>query len=118
MKNEEFAKRFKQAVKYAGVPDTQDALGKLFGVSGVTIWSYRNGDKLPRMKRASEMARILGVNVNWLMTGEGQMVDSNQLTEEEIEILKTYREAVQEDQLYLLQTTRLVGKKGKPEQKQ
>ena len=76
MKDEGFAKRFKEAVHYAGVEDTQEALGKLLGVSPVTIWSYRNGDKLPRMKRASEIAIRLGVNVNWLMTGEGDMLPS------------------------------------------
>lgn len=73
MKHPEFARRFKEAVVAAGVSDTQDSLAKLLGVSTVTIWSYRNGDKLPRMSTATRIAKALGVSVNWLLTGEGAM---------------------------------------------
>lgn len=73
MKHPDFAKRFKEAVAAAGVSDTQDALAKLLGVSTVTIWSYRNGEKLPRMSTATRISKALGINVNWLLTGEGTM---------------------------------------------
>tara|TARA_R100001509_G_scaffold163929_2_gene139794 strand:- start:3943 stop:4644 length:702 start_codon:yes stop_codon:yes gene_type:complete len=73
MKHPDFAKRFKEAVAAAGVSDTQDALAKLLGVSTVTIWSYRNGDKLPRMSTATRISKALGVSVDWLLTGEGTM---------------------------------------------
>lgn len=68
-----FAERFKQAVKSSGVDDTQEALGRLLGVSPVMIWSYRSGEKMPRMSTAIRMADALGVNVNWLLTGQGRM---------------------------------------------
>lgn len=71
MKNPGFAKRFRTAVKYAGVEDTQQALSRLLGVSPVTIWSYRNGEKLPRMSTATRIANKLGVSVDWLLTGSG-----------------------------------------------
>ncbi|WP_444890023.1 LexA family protein [Microbulbifer sp. DLAB2-AA] len=72
MKHPDFAKRFKQAVTHAGVEDTQEALARLFDVSTVTIWSYRNGEKLPRMSTATRIAETLGVSVDWLLTGAGK----------------------------------------------
>ncbi len=114
MRDSGFAERFKQAVCHAGVEDTQEALGKLLGVSSVTIWSYRNGDKLPRMKKAAEIAQALGVNVNWLMTGSGAMVNVDQLSEAERELLRIYRSAEPEDQEFLARTFRLLAKKDSP----
>ncbi|WP_444897753.1 LexA family protein [Microbulbifer sp. SSSA005] len=75
MKHPDFAKRFKQAVAHAGVEDTQEALARLFHVSTVTIWSYRNGEKLPRMSTATRIAETLGVSVDWLLIGAGNGPD-------------------------------------------
>lgn len=71
-----FSSRFKDAVAFAGVDDTQDSLGRLLGVSSVMIWSYRTGEKLPRMSTAIRIAETLGVNVNWLLTGHGEMTSA------------------------------------------
>lgn len=71
MNKADFAVRFKEAVEQAGVEDSQEALGRLLGVSGVMIWAYRSGEKLPRMSTATRIAEKLGVNVNWLLTGQG-----------------------------------------------
>lgn len=68
MKHPEFARKFKQAVAMAGVDDTQRGLSKLLGVSEVMIWSYRNGEKLPRMSTATRIASELGVSVAWLLS--------------------------------------------------
>lgn len=73
MKYPEFAQRLIQAIKASGLPDTQAELATLFGVSGVMIWSYRNGDKMPRMSTAIRIADALNINVEWLLTGKGQM---------------------------------------------
>lgn len=77
MKYPDFAARFKAAVEHGvatkDVVDTQDALAKLFEVSGVMVWSYRNGEKMPRMGTAVRIANALGVNVNWLLAGDGDM---------------------------------------------
>lgn len=91
--DEQFAERFKAAVAHAGVDDTQIALGKFLGVSGVTVWSYRKGEKLPRMKKASEIAQKLGVNVNWLMTGNGEMTNDSELSELEKKVVDELRNA-------------------------
>ncbi len=70
-RNTAFAARLIEAINESGVPDSQSALGQLFGVSGVMVWSYRNGEKLPRMNTALRIASALGVNVEWLLTGSG-----------------------------------------------
>lgn len=72
MEENTFADRFKEAVKCAGVKDTQEALAKLFGVSTVTIWAWRNGTKLPQMRTAMLIARTLGVSTEWLLDGTGR----------------------------------------------
>lgn len=74
MKHPKFAERFNQAVALAGVESTQKALGKLLGVSEVMIWSYRNGEKLPRMAMALKIADEFGVSVDWLLQGNGKPV--------------------------------------------
>ena len=75
MKHPNFAKRFNQAVSLAGVASTQKALSKLLGVSEVMIWSYRNGEKLPRMAMALKIADEFGVSVDWLLQGNGDPVN-------------------------------------------
>ena len=75
MKHPKFAERFNQAVALSGVESTQKALGKLLGVSEVMIWSYRNGEKLPRMAMAVNMAEKFGVSVDWLLQGTGKPIN-------------------------------------------
>jgi transcriptional regulator with XRE-family HTH domain len=75
MKHPKFAERFNHAVGLSGVESTQKALGKLLGVSEVMIWSYRNGEKLPRMTMAVKMADEFGVSVDWLLQGTGEPVN-------------------------------------------
>lgn len=75
MKHPKFAERFNQAVTLSGVESTQKALGKLLGVSEVMIWSYRNGEKLPRMAMALNMAEEFGVSIDWLLQGRGEPIN-------------------------------------------
>lgn len=75
MKHPKFAKRFHQAVELAGVESTQQELSKLLGVSEVMVWSYQNGEKLPRMAMAIKMSDAFGVTVNWLLRGVGDPID-------------------------------------------
>lgn len=84
MKHPDFARRFKEACRDAKVPTTQDALGKFFGVSGVMVWNYYHGEKLPSMKTAIVIAQKLDICVEWLLTGRGpkhpgDMVDISNL---------------------------------------
>ena len=84
MKNDNFATRFKQAVKLAGVPDTNKSLGKLLRVSASMVGSYRNDEKLPRMQKAIYIANQLNVRVEWLLQGTGPRQRSPRMKEDTV----------------------------------
>ncbi|MBX2808484.1 MAG: helix-turn-helix transcriptional regulator [Cellvibrionaceae bacterium] len=84
MKHPQFAKKFKQAVSMAGVKDTQKSLSQLLGVSEVMIWSYKNGEKLPRMSTALRIASELGVSVDWLLQDAPMVADEAPVYRKEI----------------------------------
>lgn len=66
----DFAERFKEACKrHPKAPRAQEALGKFFGVSGTTVFNWRNGRKLPSTKMGQIIAEKLGVSFDYLMTG-------------------------------------------------
>lgn len=77
----QFGQRFQQACRDAGLPKSQNDLGKVLGVSGATISNYRNGEKLPSMPRAIEIATKTGVCVEWLLTGRGPKTPQSDATE-------------------------------------
>jgi transcriptional regulator with XRE-family HTH domain len=115
MKHPDFAERFKQAVRQSGVKDTQKELSKLFGVSEVMIWSYKNGEKLPRMAMAISIAEKLNTSVEWLLQGTGSAIkepmatyDASPLkksTREAIDLLESLSEAERKEALKLLKKT-------------
>jgi len=73
MKDAGFGERLRLACEAAGVPATQAALSRLFGVSTTIVWHYLNGEKLPSMGKAIQIATKLNVCVEWLLTGRGPM---------------------------------------------
>jgi transcriptional regulator with XRE-family HTH domain len=85
-----FGERFREACADSGLKDTQDDLAKVFDVSGVMIWSYRNGEKIPRMARAIHIAKVLDVSVEWLLTGRGSKCVSAQ-DDAETMLLNSFR---------------------------
>lgn len=111
MKDEDFARRFRLAVENAGLPPQQEALGKALGVSGVTAWGYLNGSKKPRVNRATDICGILGVNIQWLMMGQGTMLPDQAYPPEALELLAIYESASPEDRQFLQQTFQLVAAK-------
>lgn len=50
-----------------------EALGRYLGVGTTMAWNYVNGEKLPSMEKAIEIALKLDVCVEWLLTGRGPM---------------------------------------------
>ncbi|NJM13057.1 MAG: helix-turn-helix transcriptional regulator [Synechococcaceae cyanobacterium SM1_2_3] len=73
MKHQDFTERFRLACRLANAPTTMEALGRYLHVSTSMAWNYFNGEKLPSMEKAVEMALKLGVCVEWLLTGRGPM---------------------------------------------
>lgn len=97
----------------SGLKDTQKGLAKLLGVSEVMVWSYKNGEKLPRMSMALNIANKLGVSVQWLLQGIGKENDEEhtsyqsksfqQTTQNTIDFLEEITEPDRKRALKLLQ---------------
>lgn len=69
---EEFGRRFSILVreKYGKIPPQQE-LGRDLGVAQPTARSWLNGENVPGMEKAIEVAMFFGVCVEWLLTGRG-----------------------------------------------
>ncbi|MCB1776532.1 MAG: helix-turn-helix transcriptional regulator [Candidatus Competibacteraceae bacterium] len=96
-----FPERLKAACRDAGLPVTQPALARAFGLSTTTIWHYLHGEKLPSMDTAIAIAGKLGVCVEWLLTGNGPQrsrdtLDISQLPDAAKSSLKTLLESFSE----------------------
>lgn len=65
---------------------TQAQLAEAIGLSRNYVWMIENGDRTPPDRTIADICRVLGVNENWLRTGEGEML--RQLSEdEELELI-------------------------------
>lgn len=99
MKSQGFPERLREACVDAGLAATQPALARAFGLSTTTIWHYLNGEKLPSMAKAIEIAGTLGVCVEWLLTGNGpkrasDVLDMSQFPDPIKRSIKTILESV------------------------
>lgn len=65
---------------------TQAQLAEAIWLSRNYVWMIENGDRTPPDRTIADICRVLGVNENWLRTGEGEML--RQLSEdEELELI-------------------------------
>lgn len=74
----EFAQRLRQALDHAGIPDDRQRRGwvaKTFGVSVETARKWLVGESIPATKRIPLIAERLGVRGEWLLTGQGPMLE-------------------------------------------
>lgn len=60
---------------------TQAQLAEAIWLSRNYVWMIENGDRTPPDRTIADICRVLGVNENWLRTGEGEML--RQLSEDE-----------------------------------
>ncbi len=74
---EHFPNRLKMARAYAGMSQLDLALtiGRKTGTAFTLISKYEHGEVRPRLERACEIADVLGVRVEWLLFGTGDMHD-------------------------------------------
>lgn len=82
---QKFGERFTEAVKLRNLhyKNNKD-LGRMIGVSGTMANNYLNGVKLPSMETAIKIAVLLGVDVNWLLTGQStgnQSIENEKLSD-------------------------------------
>lgn len=53
--------------------ETQAGMAALMGISLRALQTYEAGDREPKAKDVARLARI-GIDLNWLLTGEGEML--------------------------------------------
>lgn len=61
---------------------------KDLGISQGTITNYRKGIYQPRQKTIEEFAKTYGVNITWLLTGQGDMKGGKPIPAKSIRFLK------------------------------
>jgi hypothetical protein len=73
-----FAVRLNGALDRAGFGGLSNkVIGQRFDLSDSMVWNLRAGVKLPSMDTAIVISGILGVRLEWLMTGRGPMTDKD-----------------------------------------
>lgn len=72
----DFPQRLKRARERRNLNQTE--LGKLLGVSAQTVQQWEAGDTMPRHRRIDTLAKQLGVRPQWLIFGEGDMLEPAQ----------------------------------------
>ena len=87
MRNEETARRLRQALAYANL--SQQELSDRSGVSKASVSQYINGTHSPGNKTAGMMADILNVNPLWLMGFDVEM-EKPLTADKDTERIKTY----------------------------
>lgn len=90
-----FGRRLKELRKQANL--TQQELGKMVGVTKVSICCYENGSRTPTLDTLKDLADSLNIPLNYLLAvdifavSEDDKTSTINLAKEEIEILKELR---------------------------
>ncbi|NOG35372.1 MAG: helix-turn-helix domain-containing protein [Chloroflexi bacterium] len=74
-------------------------MGRLAGVASQTLYNgYEAGKVVPTIPFLVALYQETGVNLVWLLTGEGEMMGMGRLTDREMELLDCYRRLPEERQ--------------------
>ena len=84
-------------------------LAEITGIPYRTVQNYLNGDREPNAEGLTTLCTRLGVNINWLLTGEGEhFINSNPrvvtIDDDEHTILSIYRDCSQMGRFVILQS--------------
>ena len=53
--------------------ESREKFAQKLGLSPRALVNYENGTRVPKSDLASQICARLGININWLLTGEGSM---------------------------------------------
>jgi DNA-binding XRE family transcriptional regulator len=86
-----FSERFVRALGESDLREmTQKEQGKAFGVSGTTVHFWSAAKKMPDMPHAGVVAKTLGINIEWLLTGRGPMRLRDDISSQGIKLLSAF----------------------------
>lgn len=85
----------------------QKSLSKLIGVRQQSITDWKKGVTTSYTKCLPELAKVLGVSVDYLLYGEKEMptVEDDGLTPQERDLIQRFRKLDQAGQMYVLGVT-------------
>lgn len=88
------------------------------GINYRSVQNYMRGDREPNSEAYLKFAQ-LGININWLLTGEGEMFiggsSTNYLTQQEQALLEDYRESNEQGKEAIEKTASALAAKIKPQ---
>lgn len=69
---------------------TQSQLARRLNVTPTAVWNWENGNSTPRRKSLEKLAKVLSVEVDWLLEGvvETESAEAMDSLEDEIERLQ------------------------------
>ncbi|WP_409368768.1 helix-turn-helix domain-containing protein [Lysinibacillus sp. 38-6] len=88
---------------------TQDALAETIGVSRGVIFNLEKNKTEPQMIVINAISQCLKINKNWLLTGEGEMSDTDEVVQSAKVLADIYsiaKELSEEEQLYILEVVK------------
>lgn len=53
-----------------------EKLSQRLDIPASTLWGYEGGKKIPSIKLCIRLYRVLNVNLNWLVSGKGEMFNA------------------------------------------
>ena len=107
-----FYERLLQAAAHAGVPHKQSDIARALGVARQKVNKWKNGST-PETTTIYDIARRWDVDHIWLASGEGQMTRApagQGLSQEELQIIKFYRNAQPQRRKALYDMAKAMGK--------
>lgn len=88
---------------------TQDALAETIGVSRGVIFNLEKNKTEPQMIVINAISQSLKINKNWLLTGEGEMNDTDEAVQSAKVLADIYsiaKDLSEEEQLYILEVVK------------
>jgi len=83
-----------------------EPLGKAIGISKQSVYSWMRGECIQQMKASNLIAlsELSGFDPVWIITGKGQKVRGEVMTEEEMALLRLYRDCDERGKLAVMRT--------------
>lgn len=107
-----FYERLLQAAAHAGISTKQSDIARALGVARQKVSKWKDGS-IPETPSINAIAKRCGVDHVWLASGEGQMIPTPAapgLSQEELQIIKFYRNAQPQRRKALYDMAKALGK--------
>lgn len=92
-----FSRRLHQALDFAGIPQKgmgrQSALVKMLAISHRVAKKWLDGEEFPPTSKMVKISSMLNVRSNWLFSGQGEMQNNDEDTNNHLGVAEVHRHA-------------------------